>query len=191
MGYEYHFSGSKTSVSKDEPHFLTKFKVTFVLPPALQAKYNTAIMTEQLQKVGGLAVDRMPGIVEQFYRSIKRRFVGTVAQDGDALDLECAFAVNVDKDGQMYPYNILRDWAKLCYDARTGFQLLKRDYTGQITIEATDKVGTILHKFYAPIVFPITPLNQFDYEYKTEAMYELACTFAAENWVDLKIGDPE
>jgi hypothetical protein len=188
---EYSFSGSKTSVSKDEPLFLTKFKVTFVLPPPLQAQFDSSILSEQLQKIAGFDVDRLPAPVEQYYRSLKRRFVGTVATDGDAIDLDVTFNVNVNKDGIIYPYNILRAWSKLCYDPRTGLQLLKPDYTGQIVVELANKVGTVLKKFYSPCIFPSKPINSYDLEYKSENMYELNMAFAVEDWTELIIGDPQ
>jgi len=188
-GYQYHFSGSKTSVNKDEPFYLTKWVATFVLPPPLQAKYGASILTEAIKSLKGIKADRLPATVEQTYRSVKRRFAGSVAEDGDAIDLEMVFTVNVDGNNKTYPYNLMRDWAKLCYDAQTGFQLLKKDYTGSLTIEMHNKIGDVLKKFYTPILFPITAPAQFDLEYATEGMYELTMTMAAENWTDVIIGD--
>lgn len=183
--YQYHFSGSKTSMSKDEPLFLTKFRATFVLPAPLQAMYGAEILSDQLLKVGGLSVDKLPGVVEQFYRAHKRRFLGTVTETD--IDLDLAWAVNVTKEGVTYPYNIMRDWCKLGYDPLTGYQTIKEDYCGKLTLEIHNKLGQILKKVYFPIFFPITPPDAFDLEYKTEGHYDLGMTFAGENFTDLMV----
>jgi len=183
--YQYHFSGSKTSTSKDEPLFLTKFRATFVLPAPLQAKYGAEVLSEQLRSVGGLSTDKLPEVVEQFYRAHKRRFLGTVVETD--IDLDLVWEVNVTREGVTYPYNIMRDWCKLGYDPMTGYQTIKEDYTGKLTLEIHNKLGQILKKVYFPIFFPITPPGQFDLEYASEGQYELAMTFAGENFTDLMI----
>ena len=60
QGKDYHYSDSKTSTSLNDPLFTTKFTTTFILPPALRAVYGTQLISEQLKKVGGLSVDKMP-----------------------------------------------------------------------------------------------------------------------------------
>ena len=182
----YHFNNSRASVNKDEPVHLTKFIATFVLPPPLREKYGAELLTEQIKKVGGLTLDKLPETVEQLYRFHKRRFAGTVVETN--VDLETSFEVNIDEQLVMYPYNIMKDWAKLIYDPHTGFQALKKDYTGSLTLEVHNKVGDVIRNMYFPIIFPITPPNQWDLEYANEAIYEMSITFAAENPTDLVIG---
>lgn len=184
----YHFKNSRASVRQDEPVYLTKFITTWVLPAPLQAKYGGEVVMEQIKKVGGLSTDKLPETVEQFYRFHKRRFAGSVVETN--IDLEMTFEVNVDENNVMYPYNIFKDWMRLIYDPHTGFQSLKRDYTGSLTVEIHNKVGDVLKNTYFPLIFPITPANPFELEYNNEAIYELAMTFAGENPTDLIIGTP-
>jgi hypothetical protein len=184
----YHFKNSRASVQKDEPVYLTKFVTTWVLPAPLQAKYGGEIINEQIKKMGGLATDKLPENVEQFYRAHKRRYAGTVVETN--IDIDMTFEVNVDSNNVMYPYNIMKDWCKLIYDPQTGFQSLKKDYTGSVTIEIHDKIGNVLKNVYFPIIFPITPPNAFDLEYNNEAIYEMSLTFAGENETDLIVGTP-
>lgn len=179
----YHFKNSRTSVNKDEPVFLTKFIATFVLPEALRQQYGSEVMTEQIKRVGGLTTDKLPEPVEQAYRFHKRRFIGSVVETN--VDVEMEFEVNQDENNVMYPYNILRDWVRIGYDSNTGFQGLKRDYSGSSTIEQHDKVGNVLRRYYFPIYFPITPPNEMELAYLDEAIYSLTITFAGENHEDI------
>lgn len=182
----YHFNNSRASINKDEPVYLTKFITTWIMPPPLQPKYGGEVVNEQIKKVGGLDLDKLPEAIEQFYRFHKRRYAGSVIETN--IDLELAFEVNVDENNIIYPYNIFKDWSRLIYDPQTGFQSLKRDYTGSLTVEVHNKVGDVLRQVYFPIIFPITNMNAWDLEYNNEAIYELGITFAGENPTDLVIG---
>ena len=185
----YHFKNSRASVRQDEPVYLTKFITTWVLPAPLQAKYGGEVILEQIKKIGGLTTDKLPAeTVEQLYRFHKRRYAGTVVDTN--IDLDMTFEVNVDENNVMYPYNIFKDWSRLIYDPHTGFQSLKKDYTGSATIEVHNKIVDVLKNVYFPLLFPTAAPNTFDLEYNTEAIYELALTFAGENPTDLIIGTP-
>jgi len=183
MSNLYHFNGSRASVNKDEPVYLTKFVTTWVLPPALRNKYGTELVTEQLKKIGGLATDKLPEAQEQMFKFHKRRYIGSIVDTN--IDLEMSFEVNVDQNLTMYPYNVFHDWCKLGYDPNNGFQGLKVDYAGSVTIDIHNKIGQVFKSVFFPVIFPITPPNAFDLEYGNEAIYELSLTFAAENPTDL------
>lgn len=183
----YHFKNSRASTKLDEPVYLTKFYTIWVLPPALRAKYgNTAVIDEQLKKIGGLNADKLPESISQAYRFHKRRFAGSVVETN--IDLDMNFEVNVDENGLVYPYNMFKDWCKLIYDPNTGNQSIKKDYVGQCTIQIHDKLGKVLREVYFPIVFPIEPPNAWDLDFTNEAHYEMGMKFAAENQTDLIIG---
>lgn len=178
----YHFSSSKVSTSLDEPLYKTKFLVTFVLPPALRAKFGTKMMSEQLIKMGGLTADKLPESVEQHFRYNSRRFIGSVVDT--KIDVDMMFEINVNKGGIIYPYNVLREWSYLGYDPQTGFQGIKRDYVGSCTVDVHEKGGQVLRKFYFPIFFPVKPLNEIDLNYTEEGIFQLNSVFAAENYTD-------
>lgn len=182
----YHFNNSRASVNKDEPVYLTKYITSWVLPEPLRAKYGTEIISEQLLKIGGLTADKLPEVVEQAYRFHKRRYAGSVVETN--IDLEMTFEVNVDDQLVMYPYNVMKDWCKLIYDPMTGYQTVKKDYAGSLQIQVHDKLGRVLRSVYFPIIFPMTPINQWDLAYNEEAIYQMTLSFAAENQTDLIIG---
>lgn len=189
MSNQYHWKGSKASVNLDEPLFLTKFIATFTLPPILQAKYgNALILSEHILEVNGYRAEDIPSMVEQGFRGIKRMFVGTIPERGGIQELSMKFECNVDKNGVIYPYNIMRDWSKLEYDPQTGLQTLKRDHVGTFTLELHDKVGTVLDKFFSPCVMLKTPPNEKNLNYMSEGQYQLDATITAENWSSIQIG---
>jgi hypothetical protein len=185
---EYHFSGSKVNTSLDEPFHLTKFTAVWTLPDALKKKYGTDLLTLQLLNAKGFDLGKMPELIEQQYKNVKRSFVGTVESTGGLLDIETTFEINVDRNNVVYPYNILRDWTKLQYDPETGLQVRKKDHVGTFSLEAFAKDGDILMKFYAPIFFPMTKTAQFDFDYANQANYQLPMTWRAENWSNKMIG---
>lgn len=187
MSDMYSYGGSRAASQKDEPVYLSKWKTYWVLPPALKSKYGGELIMQQIKKIGGLDLDKNPGAsIEQFYRFQKRRYIGSIVDT--AVDLEMEFEVNVNKNGVMYPYNIFKDWNKLCFDQKTGIFSLKRDYCGALTIEIYDKIGNILRNVYFPIIFPISPLTAWDLEYNADNIYTLTNTFAAEDPTDITIG---
>lgn len=183
----YHFNNSRASTNKHEPVYTTKWVSTFVLPPPLQPIYGAILLSEQIKKVGGLSLDKLPSSEnEQFYRFHKRRYAGSVVDT--TIDLDMTFEVNVDENLIMYPYNILKAWSRLIYDPQTGFQTLKKDYTGSLTLEVHNKVGAVLRTMYFPMIFLSKPVKDWSLEYNTENIYECDCSFAAENAVDTIIG---
>ena len=181
----YTFSASRTNQNKDMPLFLTKYVVTFILPEALKAKYGSEILSEAITNIGGLDLDKMPEPVEQMYKGIKRRFGGTVADTN--IDLETTFTVNVDKDGRIYPLNVIRDWCRLIYN-NDGITLTKEEYTGSVVIEIHNVKGEVLRKVKIPIFFPILNIEPMMLNYNEDAIYELPMTWAAENASDTYIG---
>lgn len=182
---KYTYEASKTNMSKDMPLFLTKYIVTFILPEALQSKYGTEILTEQVQKITGLDLDKVPEPVEQMYRGRKRRFGGTVADDN--VDLNFTFAVNVNKDGRIYPLDIIRDWCRLIWN-KEGISLTKEDYSGSVVIEVTNVKDEVVRKVTVPVFFPKKNVPEMELDFNTDAIYELDMDFVAENASDKYVG---
>lgn len=178
----YAFNQSRAFNENDEPIYLSKFILTMTLPPPLRERYGTQLITEQVKRIGGLTVEKLPETVEQAYRFNKRRYLGGVPDTN--VDIEMEFEVNEDENNVMYPYNIFRDWTKIGYDINTGFQGVKRDYVGTGQVEIHNKGGALIRNIFARTLFPITPPNEMDLEYLNEAIYSLTMTFAAENVLD-------
>jgi hypothetical protein len=124
-------------MNNDDPVYLTLWRATFILPEPLRAVHGTELLSEQITKITGLDVDKMPDTVEQGYRNTKRRFAGTVVDTN--IDFDTTFEVNVDENGVMYPLNVIKDWISLIWDNNTGAMGLKNDYVGQLVLEAHKK----------------------------------------------------
>lgn len=178
---KYTYKASKTSQSKDQPLFLTKYVITFILPEPLQEKYGTEVLTEQVQKITGLDLDKMPEPVQQMYKGRSRRFGGTVADDN--VDLTIDWAVNVTKSGRIYPLDLIRDWGRLIWNAE-GVSLTKEDYAGSAVIEVTNVKDEVIRKVVIPVFFPKTQLPEMELDYNNDAIYEPSNEWVAENASD-------
>jgi hypothetical protein len=177
----YHYNGSKTATSKDQPIHLTKWVTVWVLPDALRKKYgNVAIIDDQLQKISGLDSDKMPAMVEQKVFGVSRKFVGSVTDTNITINMD--FEVNKDgKTGEIYPFCLFRDWNKLQYDFETGLATEKVDYCGSIVIENHDLKGNVLRKVNAGVIFMEKAIPNWDLDRNTEKIYKMSLGFVIEN----------
>lgn len=174
----YNWGSGRVNASLDEPMFTTKFVTTWVLPPALRAKYGTELITQQIKKISGLDTLKIPEPVTQDFTHVKRSFVGSVVET--QVDLDMDFEVNVDGSGVVYPFNIFRDWSRICYDISSGFFGLKKDYAGSLTVEQHRKDGLVLRRWYFPILFPRQPINAPELDYASEGQYVISMGFRAD-----------
>lgn len=177
----YHFSGSKVSTSLNQPLHLTKFVSTWIIPTALQAKYgNVEVIDEQLQDIKGLDIDKLPATVEQKYYGTSRKFTGTITDT--SITVKMTFECNKDAvTGEIYPYCLFRDWNKLQYDAETGLQTEKEDYTGSVVILVNDIKGGTVRKVTVPIAFMTKAVNEWELSRVSDNIYKLSLEFAFEN----------
>lgn len=185
-GY-YHYESSRASVSKDEPVYTNLYRVTFVLPPPLRSIYGTEIITEQIKKISGLDLDKIPEPVEQKYTHISRQYAG--ASVDTKVNLTMEFEINVDGNTKMmYPYAPIKAWGRLQYDPSNGYMGLKRDYTGSCKIEVHMKDGTVIRRVDVPVLFLAKNLNGWDLDRQETGIATLEAEFVAENCKDQVIG---
>ena len=111
-----HYRNSKASMNRFEPVYNAQFEVTLQPPPAVA---DWALVMEQVLKVGGVDVNRVPAVVEQKYKSAKRSFAGGIV-DNTTVDVQLDFEVNLNDSNSMYVYKALRKWCDLIYDPLTG-----------------------------------------------------------------------
>lgn len=178
---KYKYSASPTNINKDMPLFLNKYVVTFILPTPLQAIYGADILTESVVKVDGLDLDKLPEVVEQSYRGVKRKFAGLTADT--SVDIEMTFAVNVTKAGKIPVLNIMRDWSRLMWN-HDGVVVTKEEYAGAILIEVTDVKDNLLRKVSLPVVFLSEAIPAMELNYDENNIYEMVAKFHAENISD-------
>lgn len=186
----YHYSGSRVNTSLDEPLYLTKFKANIVLPAVLAKKYGSSnLLLEQMLKIDGLDVDKLPGMQEQKYRFTSRQFMGTIVDTKVAITMD--FEVNVNPETLVpYPYDLLRDWGKIAYDPNTGNQSLKKDYAGSAQIIVQDKIGQTIRAYDIKTMWMITQLPAWSLNYTTEAIYRMnGIKFQCEGVTDALAGE--
>lgn len=179
---KYHFSGQKVSTSLDQPLHLTKWDTFWVIPLALRAKYGdqVAILDEMIQDIVGLDVDKLPNTIEQKSRGVSREFIGTMIDTKREITIK--FEANIDpKTGNVYPYTLFRDWAKLQYDAETGLQTLKSEYVGSMVVNVNDLKGRVLRKTEPKIVFPTKSPDSWGLSRVSDNIYSFTITFKIEN----------
>lgn len=175
-----HFTQSKASMNNYEPVFLNLFEVNFIPPSGVA---NQDMLIEHVNSVTGLDTDKMPAPVEQLFKSVKRRFVGSMVEE-TGIDLVINFSVNLNDANQMYVYNTLREWSDICYNPATGTMGLKKDYVGTIVVQAYNKRGDVWKKYTLNNAFPMTELPPLEFEYTKQDLYEIEMTFAVDLYDD-------
>ena len=175
-----HYRNSKAAMNKFEPVYNAQFEVTLQPPPAVS---DWSLVMENVLKVDGVDVNRLPEIVEQKYKSAKRSFAGGMV-DNTTVDIALDFEVNLNEANSMYVYKALRKWCDLIYDPLTGRMGLKRDYTGgPMIINYFNKNGDIFRQLKFPVCFPTTAITPITSDYSDNEIYRITgFTLRCDYW---------
>jgi len=166
-----HYRNSKAAMQKFEPVYNAQFEV-LLTPPA--AVTGWTLVMENVIKVGGIEVNKVPAVVEQKYKSAKRSFAGGIVDD-TSINITLDFEVNLDDSNSAYVYKALRKWCDLIYDPLTGRMGLKKDYTGgPLIINYFNKAGDIFRQVKAPVVFPTTPITPIESDFTNNDIYRIS-----------------
>lgn len=178
-----HYRNSKISMSKFEPEYLSQFEVIITPPPGVS---NWDLVIENVTKIGGLEINKMPDVVEQKFKSAVRSFAGGVA-NGTTIDITLDFEVNVNDQNSSFVYKALRQWTDLIYDPLTGKMGLKRDYVGgPCIINQFQKNGDIYRQIIIPELFPKTPLSAKELDFTSNDIYKISgFTFRCDYWDEI------
>jgi len=181
-----HYRNDKAAMSLYEPVYMNLFTVT-ITPPSGLAGWDQLTINNIL-KVAGLEVEKVPGVVEQNFKGAKRRYAAAMP-DSTVVDITIDWEVNLNDSNSMYVYKALRSWCDLIFDPLTGAQTLKKNYAGgPMTVSLANKAGDITRQWTFPTIWPTTPLNAMDLDYSTGAtLYQLNTTFAADYWNDVSV----
>ena len=180
-----HFTNSAAGVKLYEPVYLNQFEV-LITPPASVTLANTrfrgeGILTQQVKKISGLAVDIQPaGAASQFYKFAERRYAGGAPSD-TSVAFSIDFEVNLNEQNSMIVYKIMRQWADLIYNPLTGAMGLKKDYVGSIVVSIFNKQGDVFRRISLNNCFLTADLNPMDLNYDAgETLYTLATSWKAD-----------
>jgi len=165
-----HYRNSKAAMAKFEPVYLSQFEV-LLTPPAAVTGWQ--LVMENVTKIGGVEVNKIPDAVTQKYKSATRTFAGGVVAD-TSITVTLDFEVNLDDSNSMYVYKALRKWCDLIYDPLTGRMGIKKDYAGgPLIINYFNKNGDIFRQIKAPVVFPTTPLTPIESDFTSNEIYRI------------------
>jgi len=175
-----HYRNSKAAMNQFEPVYFSQFEIT-LQPPAGVSDWT--LVMENVLKVSGIETNKLPGVVEQKYKSAKRSFAGGMVEE-TTMDIALDFEVNLNESNSMYVYKALRKWCDLIYDPLTGRMGLKKNYTGgPMIINFFNKNGDIFRQVKAPICFPTTPIKAIDTDYSSNDIYRIeGFTFRCDYW---------
>lgn len=180
-----HYKNAHVAMEKWEPVYLNLFEVT-IKPPESVDTWEWVM--DNVTKVSGLDVEKVPGPVEQTYKGAKRRFAGGFVDD-TTVSLNVGFEVNLNNNNSMYVYKALRKWCDLVFDPLTGAMTLKVDYTGgPMTVSLYNRVGDIFRQWIFPVIWPMSNIPSMDLDYSSgSSIWQIEITFAADYWEDISL----
>jgi len=175
-----HYRNSRVSMNKFEPVYKSQFEILITPPPSIS---NWSLVMENVKKVGGLEVNKMPDVVEQKYKSATRSFAGGVVSS-TTIDITIDFEVNLDDENSNFVYKALRQWCDLVYDPLTGKMGIKKDYAGgPAIINMFTKNGDIHRQIVIPILFPKAPITAMELDYTANDIFTITgFTFRCDYW---------
>lgn len=177
-----HFTNSKAATKYYEPFYQNLFEVS-ILPPSTIS--GGEILLEHVRSIGGLATEKMQGVVEQKYKFATRSYASS-QPESTTVDLAINFSLNLNEANELYVYKTLRDWNRLMYNSLTGEQGLKKDYVGTIVVSNYNRAGDIFWQrtFYGcfPTGDNLTPADELSYDSADPT--ELSMTWRSDYWTE-------
>lgn len=177
-----HYKNSRAAINNFEPLYPAHFEV-ILTPPSAVSGWD--LVMENVQNIGGLETNAIPGIITQQYKGNVRTFAGGSISGANTINLTMDFEVNLNDNNSAYVYKALRQWCDIIYDPLTGRQGLKKDYVGgPMVVSWFNKQGDIHHQWKFPTVFPtagITGPGTLDYGNNDKFMIS-GFTLVADYW---------
>ena len=181
-----HYTNSTAAMQKYEPVYNNLFEIS-ITPPAGLPNWQTALLMEQVIKVTGLDVDKVPPA------NIQQTFKGWTRSYSDAkleqtfLDIAIDFEVNLNDANSMYMYQGLKAWCNRVFNPQTAEMSLKIDYAGgPMTIQAYNRVGDVFRQYTFNLVWPTTNINAIEFDYTASDKFTISgFTFRADYWTDI------
>ena len=187
MAIAPHYRNSTASMGNYEVAHLNLFEVTILPPKAIANTWATALMMEQVIKVDGLDVDKVPPAgITQTFKGYTRSY-SNAKLDQTFVDIVLDFEVNLDDANSNYMYKGLKAWCNSIFDPQTGLMSLKKDYVGgPMTIEAYNRGGDIYRRYTFDTVWPTTNISAMAFDYNSTDKFTITgMTFRADYFDDI------
>jgi hypothetical protein len=185
-----HISQSAAGVNKYDPVYNNLFEVYFTIPQALQANFgqDVAILTQQVQSIGGLAtLDKGPDATEQKFMGTSRSYLNSKL-DNTYHELTVKLALNLRNRTDNFVYNLFRAWNNLCYDKSTGITTLKGGDDGYsadwMKVVIANRGGDIFRQIIYKDIFMVSGISGFDeLNYESQDLIQIEVKFRSD-WAD-------
>jgi len=189
-----HFNNSRASKGMYEPAWKNLFWVQIALPAGIAATDETTnLLLEEVQKVGGLDTNMVPGVTEQTYKFATRSYANA-GPEKTTLDVTLDFNVNLawteSNPVDNYVIKTLRKWTDLIWDPLTGKMGLKRDYVADyVVITMHDKALNPYWQWTLYDVFPTKGIGSIDLDYtnKSDVVKVSGFTLRCDHWDEVQL----
>ena len=185
-----HIKNSQAGINLWDPVHKSIFEVTFTIPEALRNEFakDEAILTQHVLNISGLdALYRAPETDVQKFMGTDRSYIKpTIGETRATLEVE--FSLNLRNGTDNYILKLLRAWAALGYDIKTGKRTLKKDYCAQwLKVSVANREGDI----YQEIVFKDIMMNgplDFDggLDYTADDALNVKAKFVSDWWDEVE-----
>lgn len=166
-----------------EPVYLNLFEITFILPTILQAQGRDPIL--MLQQANNVSLDLTPDIStkEQRFKYSTRAFMTT--PEKTHIDFDIKFNVNVNNQGSMETWNVLKAWYDLVWNSQNGTLHYKSDIIGTIIVNQHDRKGVVLRR----VTFQNAQIKgvgsiELDWSQNSSIWENVTAKFVADYWID-------
>lgn len=181
-----HIKNSEAGINLYDPVHKSIFEVYFTLPEAIRNEFgkDEVLLSQHVLTVSGLeALYRAPEVDVQKFMGTDRTFIKpTIGETNAKIKVE--FSLNLRNGTDNYILKLLRAWAALGYDIKSGKRSLKKDYCAQwMRIAIANREGDI----YQEIVFKDVMLSgavEVDggLDYTADDALKASVTFVSDWW---------
>ncbi len=181
-----HYKSSTAAMNNHEVAYLNLFEMT-IQPPLGMPNWNTPLLMEQIIKVSGLDVDKVPpASVQQTYKGWTRSYA-QAKLDQTFVDIVVDFEVNLNETNSMYMYKGLKEWCNKVFNPLTGEMSLKKDYAGgPAVVEAYNRQGDVFRRYTFPVIWPTTNISSIEFDYGSADKFTISgFTFRADFFGDV------
>lgn len=165
-----------------EPVFLNLFEVSFVLPTILQAQGRDPILMLQQATNIDLNLTESIDVKEQRFKYSTRAFLTTPNQTH--IEFNIKFNVNVNEQGSMEVWNVLKSWYDLVWNSQNGSLHYKSDTIGTVIVNQHDKKGVVIRR----VTFQNAQLKSvagISLDWGSNDIWsEVQADFVADFWID-------
>lgn len=167
-----------------EPVFKNLFEVTFVLPTILQTQGRDAVLLlQQATNIDLSVTNKTLSTTKQRYKYSERAFINAGPGETTA-EFTIKFNVNVNNQGSMETWNILRAWYDLAWNSQNGYLHYKADTIGTIIANQHDKKGLVLRRVTFQNCQLLDVSNFGNLEWAQSGIDEVSAKWIADYWID-------